>query len=184
MAEPLHPLVVHFPIALLFAGAIIGIVAVFLRRRDLHIVTLWFLIPGWLGAAVASATGDDLGEKLRQVPGMRAAIHAHELYAYATMALFAVAIVWLLAQVRFAPGLASKLSVVYVLVLVLGLGSLFLTGKYGGDMVWGSGAPAHGQIVPLNGNGSAVPGSQFRGGRRRTPNNPPTVNTTPTATEF
>ena len=55
--ESLHPLVVHFPIALLFSALGLDGLALALKRPHLHRVALWNLCLGTLGAAAAVLTG-------------------------------------------------------------------------------------------------------------------------------
>jgi len=55
--ESLHPLVVHFPIALLLTAVALDTLALVLRRPSLHRVALWNLCLGTAGAAVAVLTG-------------------------------------------------------------------------------------------------------------------------------
>ncbi len=55
--ESLHPLIVHFPIALLLTALCLDIVALAFKRPGLHRVALWNLSLGTLGAATAVGTG-------------------------------------------------------------------------------------------------------------------------------
>lgn len=55
--ESVHPLAVHFPIALLMAALFLDGVALVFKRPGLHRVALWNLGLGTLGAAVAVLTG-------------------------------------------------------------------------------------------------------------------------------
>ena len=55
--ESLHPLVVHFPIALLLTALGLDLLALIARRPSLHRVALWNLVLGTLGAGVAVLTG-------------------------------------------------------------------------------------------------------------------------------
>ena len=55
--ESVHPLVVHFPIALLLSAVALDLVALGLRRPALHRVALWNLTLGTVGAGAAVATG-------------------------------------------------------------------------------------------------------------------------------
>ncbi len=55
--ESLHPLVVHFPIALLLTALLLDGMALGLTRPALHRVALWNLTLGTLGASVAVLTG-------------------------------------------------------------------------------------------------------------------------------
>ena len=55
--ESLHPLIVHFPIALLLTALLVDGLALILKRPTLHRVALWNLSLGTLGAGVAVLTG-------------------------------------------------------------------------------------------------------------------------------
>ena len=55
--DSIHPLVVHFPIALLWSGVGLDGAALLLRRPHLHRVALWNLALGTLGAAAAVLSG-------------------------------------------------------------------------------------------------------------------------------
>lgn len=55
--ESLHPLIVHFPIALLLSALTLDGLALVLKRPSLHQVALWNLCLGTLGAAAAVLTG-------------------------------------------------------------------------------------------------------------------------------
>ena len=55
--ESVHPLVVHFPIALLLTALGLDVAALLSKRPGLHRVALWNLSLGTVGAAVAVLTG-------------------------------------------------------------------------------------------------------------------------------
>ena len=55
--ESLHPLIVHFPIALLLTALLLDLLALAMKRPALHRVALWNLSLGTLGAAAAVFTG-------------------------------------------------------------------------------------------------------------------------------
>ena len=55
--ESVHPLVVHFPIALVLSAFLVDVLALILKRPHLHRVALWNLCLGTAGAAAAVWTG-------------------------------------------------------------------------------------------------------------------------------
>lgn len=55
--QSLHPLIVHFPIALLLTALVLDALAWLLKREDLRRVALWNLTLGTAGAAAAVASG-------------------------------------------------------------------------------------------------------------------------------
>ena len=55
--QSVHPLVVHFPIALILSAFLVDALALVLKRPHLHRVALWNLCLGTLGASAAVWTG-------------------------------------------------------------------------------------------------------------------------------
>jgi len=57
--EPIHPMFVHFPIALLLTATLISFLAVLFKkkREELKIVLFWLLILGAISALAAMSTG-------------------------------------------------------------------------------------------------------------------------------
>lgn len=58
LPDPLHPAVVHFPVALLLLGAAVAVLAVFVRRWHLPLFAAIALSLGALGAVAATVTGE------------------------------------------------------------------------------------------------------------------------------
>ncbi|WP_273849888.1 DUF2231 domain-containing protein [Guptibacillus spartinae] len=134
LSSPLHPLLVHFPIALLF----IGVVAQFLTfwKEDYFEKIALFLLPtGFVFAVISYVTGDSAEGYAfdhwgRQVEYL---IHTHETYALITLVVFgAITALKLL-------NLIIPLKWIKPLVLILclsGIITLSLTGHYGGKIVY------------------------------------------------
>ena len=75
--EPLHPAVVHFPIALLIVGAGLSLLAVIFRRWALP--TALILVLGAAGAIVAVQTGEREEHRLPKATGeVHEAFENHE----------------------------------------------------------------------------------------------------------
>ena len=62
LPDPLHPAIVHFPIALLLLGAPLAIVSVFVRNWHLPVLAALVLALGATGAVVATVTGGKAAE--------------------------------------------------------------------------------------------------------------------------
>lgn len=75
--DPLHPAVVHFPIALLLVGAGMSLLSVVFRRWALPTALILFL--GALGAVVAVQTGEHEEHRLPKMSGeLHEAFENHE----------------------------------------------------------------------------------------------------------
>lgn len=169
----LHPIVVHFPIALLTISVLMDVLAALMRRWNLADVATWLLGFGVVGAFVAGVTGN-FSEHTAHTYLAGGIINQHTHFALATgvvfAGLFAVRIVALAPRLMLglrgiAPALANRvdkplraaipfvyaappsrlLISIYLVASVGGLVLLTLTGYYGGLMVYhyGVGTPAH-----------------------------------------
>ena len=162
----IHPIIVHFPVALLSLYVIFECV----RFRRLMISREWFFIKatllfaGGLGALTALVTGD-FGRQL--YPDARAIISAHETFAHWTVVIFGIlALIYLVKVIDMLFGdrlRASKYQKIwnsivafdtplhrgYVIVslALLGFGVLLTTGALGGSIVYGASSDPFTQIV-------------------------------------
>ena len=143
LPDPLHPAVVHFPIALLTIGAPLAVAAVFLRRWHLPWLAAIVLVMGAAGAMVAVGTGNQEEE---MVEGGSAALEQvldkHEELGELTRNIAVVAAVLAVAaafssRVRVA---GRGLSVLAALAAVAAAYCVAETGHYGGQLVYRHGA--------------------------------------------
>lgn len=85
----LHPLVVHFPIALLLVvPLVIGIGLGDRSGRNVPGVALLLLVLGTAGAWLAAATGESAGQLAERLPGVAGILERHEELAEITRTLF------------------------------------------------------------------------------------------------
>lgn len=143
--EGLHPLVVHFPIALLLVAPVVLAVGIVMRERGRHWLIAAFLLTalGTIAAWVAISTGEAAGALAERTPEINAALERHESLAELVRTLYTI-ITLLFAVVLFGPGLPglrvaaglTKLALV-VLLAFLGVGALAVvhTGHEGGRLV-------------------------------------------------
>jgi uncharacterized membrane protein len=141
----LHPAIVHFPIALLATAPLLFLLGALwpAQRRGIHAVALLLLVLGLLGGLLALATGDAAENLAHRTPELRVALHAHELSAQWTMAIFGLlTVTWLLhlglsrfLHREFPPRLARTCFILWLAVSALGLAALLRTGHLGGHMV-------------------------------------------------
>ncbi len=137
MTHPLHPVIVHFPIALLATAIFLEVIELFLKRDALREAATWLLGLGFLGGLVATVTGILAEEAAEEMGVPESAIETHELLAFATLAVFAVliAIRWLQRKRRIPEFPGIVLAIGLVGVILIGL-----TGYFGGDLVYRYGA--------------------------------------------
>jgi uncharacterized membrane protein len=131
----LHPMIVHFPIALLIVGFLSDIVGL-LTKRDFFTQTGFYLFTlGAVGVIAAFVTGDQAGDGIIEEGALKQALEIHE--EAATLAIWVTSIA---AVFRIALFLLKKYSGVLKMVsLALGLLAVMAiarTGYYGGELVY------------------------------------------------
>ena len=138
----LHPLVVHFPIALFLVGFVIDALSWLLKNETLKRAGLIMVLLGALTAIPAVVTGlaieETIEAQIEALSGAEAALEAHEELAIpTTVVLLGAALLRLGLVVR--PRLRALLAL-YLAVGAVGLGMLAVTGYRGGELVYRYGA--------------------------------------------
>ncbi|MEO7074632.1 MAG: DUF2231 domain-containing protein, partial [Ktedonobacterales bacterium] len=77
----LHPIIVHFPIALLFTSVALDVLALFLRRVGLVATASWCLLLGVIGALAAGISGGISSRALAESPAVAALVETHQRVA-------------------------------------------------------------------------------------------------------
>ena len=143
LPDPLHPLIVHFPIALVVLLPLFALGALWLIRRGGAPRKIWALpvavaallaVSSW----VAVETGEQQEDRVEQVVG-DAPMHAHKEAAETFLLLSGALLV--LAAVGLAPGKfggAVRIAATVGAVALIGAG--VQVGKSGGDLVYRHGA--------------------------------------------
>ena len=147
--EPLHPAVVHFPIALLLVGAGLSLLAVIFRRWALP--TALILVLGAAGALVAVETGEREEHRLPKTTGVvHEAFENHEhagkrarnfSFVAATLAVLSV----LAARWRMVARILAGATAVVALMTAWHVAQ---AGHYGGALVYEHGLGV-GKSAPL-----------------------------------
>jgi uncharacterized membrane protein len=147
-----HPLVVHFPIALLFAAPLFVVAGLLLRDRGRPYLlsALALLVLGTAGAFVAVSTGEAGEDAAEAVPAASATLERHEELAEQARNAFA-ALTALYAVVLFGPALFKRTpgravtTVALSAFLALDVAALALLANaahYGGQLVHAQGVRA------------------------------------------
>ena len=131
----LHPLVVHFPVALLLLAAAIEFIRVFRDDARLGRLTIFLVGIGAAGAVVAAATGWVFAHESHPEQSMRATLTWHRWLGLATAALSVLA--WVTAR-RWADGPRRGTRWINRAIGWLAAGLLIITGHLGALLVWGS----------------------------------------------
>jgi uncharacterized membrane protein len=136
--HPIHPMVVHFPIALLSTSVLTDALAMGRwRHQELRVTSLSMLLIGLAGAIVAVITGS-LAEHAAERSGVpEQVLELHEALGFSSLWVFAGLLGLRIAEargwVRQRPLLSLALGLVAVIVL-------FAASYYGGSLVYEFGA--------------------------------------------
>ena len=144
--QNLHPLIVHFPLALLPSAAVVYLAAWWARRERWAWIGLVLLGLGAVSAAVAVATGLYAEGGVMVARSVRAnLLEPHEQFMLATLALGAVAAVWAL----LARPMPRRGRTLFLLLLLVMLAGMIKGADYGGRMVYdyNAGGNACGQPI-------------------------------------
>jgi len=139
----IHPLVVHFPIALVPAAAF-ALVGWFVRDRvQWLVVALWLQVAGVAGAAAAVWSGEALEESVEGEPMVEILGSFHEELgewalrsALAVLAAVVISLVWHRRAVNH-PGVPAPWRAFVAALGMVAAALVLWTGHVGGTMVWG-----------------------------------------------
>lgn len=135
--HPIHPMLVHFPIALLSVSVFLDVVAQRWRREECRIASLYTLILGLAGALAAVASGAMAEEVVEQSGVPELVLELHESLGFATFWIFAG-----LLGLRVAMWLewVRKRPLVSVMLGLIGVAVLLVASYVGGSLVYEYGA--------------------------------------------
>jgi uncharacterized membrane protein len=133
-ATHLHAMVIHFPIALLLAGFLTEIIALFSKKEFFRQVSMYLLVLGSLGAVTAYISGSFAGEGIEEGP-LKIPMELHEQSALITLwlaiitALFRAILLFMEYDRRWTKW-------VFILLFAALAGSVTRTGYLGGQLVY------------------------------------------------
>ncbi|MGD2064342.1 MAG: DUF2231 domain-containing protein [Nitrospirota bacterium] len=135
----IHPIVVHFPIALLLVGFLLDGVFLILGRRQWADVTFILVVLGIAGAFAAGFTGEVAEHAIEPLAETtKAALDSHHEYA-GLVNFFGTGMLALRLMVRLRP--AKRLFLAAYLAIGLGTCALLgVTARRGGALVYDHGA--------------------------------------------
>lgn len=131
----LHPMIVHFPIALLIVGFLSDLIGILTKREFFTQAGFYLLILGAAGVIAAFISGDQAGSGISEEGVLKQALETHEGAASLTIWIVSIAAVFRLALVLLKKfkGVLKMLSLALFLFAVLSIGR---TGFYGGELVY------------------------------------------------
>ena len=140
----LHPLIVHFPIALLFVAPLFIVLGIIIQKslRDFYICALILMLLGTAGVFLAVATGNFAAKTVPSDPAITTTLEAHVRFAEQSQLNFSVLVILFLIYIlssNFTQKRFGKLDRVagclFLIIYVFNLALIFNTAHYGGTLV-------------------------------------------------
>jgi uncharacterized membrane protein len=135
--HPIHPMVVHFPIALLMVSVLFDMMATRWRHQSFQDAAFYTLLVGLVGAAVAVITGAIAEESAENRGIPESVLEIHEGLGYATF-IFFIGLLALRLLMRWK--LIKDIPALYLTMGFIGVVILTVTGYVGGSLVYDFGA--------------------------------------------
>jgi uncharacterized membrane protein len=132
---PIHPILVHFPIALFTLGALLLVLSYWkpaLFRKSAEIVLAFGFVSG-IVAYLSGDNGEEYARKAKLAGFNHAAVDKHETVAMLSMITFGALLATFVAK-KFLP--SKYWAILEVAFAGLGVALIILTGHYGGQMVY------------------------------------------------
>jgi uncharacterized membrane protein len=142
-----HPLLVHFPIALLTAFLVVELLVVIFKREDLENVASWMLYLGTLGAMATVAAGWLAAQSIPHGSAVHDVMETHETLGFSVLALAVALSLWrlLAGSPVSVMGRALHLFLAFVMIGLLTAGA-----DLGGLMVYKYGVAVKAVPQPEN----------------------------------
>ncbi len=133
--QHIHPMIVHFPIALLIVGLLADAAGLFSKKEFFSKAGFYLLILGTIGVIAAYFSGNLAGDGVTEAGPLKQALETHEDAAGLSIWLMSAAALVRIAFVAVKKYSGSLKWVAFALFLI-GVLSIARTGYYGGELVY------------------------------------------------
>ena len=133
LGRPLHPMVVHFPIALYLLGVLLTIGYLWRGTPDYERFAYWCFVLAWIGVAVAALAGLVDQGKLDPNDPRRGSINNHITAGVALLILNGLVVYY---RFRWPDVLTGPRRWGYLGLMAAGVVALVVVGWLGGELVY------------------------------------------------
>ncbi len=144
--HPIHPIVVHFPIALLCASVAFDALALRWPTGGLRETSLYTLLAGVMAAGVAVVTGGMEEDLAKRAGAPESVLDLHESLGQVTLVIF-VALLGLRLAMQL--GWLKEIRALSLGLGAIGIVILSLAGYWGGDLVYTYGIGVKAVMPPV-----------------------------------
>jgi uncharacterized membrane protein len=144
--HPIHPIVVHFPIALLCASVAFDALASRWPTGGLREASLYTLLAGVMAAGLAVVTGGMEEDLAKRAGAPESVLELHESLGQVTLVIF-VALLGLRLAMQW--GWLKEIRSLTLGLGAIGIAILALTGYWGGELVYTYGIGVKAVMAPV-----------------------------------
>jgi uncharacterized membrane protein len=128
-----HPLIIHFPLALLSVSLLFDVVGAFMRKDEITRVAWWCQISGSLGllATVVSGLQAESTVSIPQEAGQ--VLQTHKELAFLSVTIFSILLFW---RISTKSRITQRLRLLFWSLYVGGVLIMWIGAWYGGEMVY------------------------------------------------
>jgi uncharacterized membrane protein len=129
----IHPLLVHFPIALLTMSFVFDAIGLATKRLDFVRTGWWTLAGGTIGLLATVMSGLLAEQSVEIGPAAQGDFETHQQIAFFVAGLYALLFLWRVANRTQLP---SKREWLFVLGSLIGVVAIWIGAWYGGELVF------------------------------------------------
>ncbi|MCU0570698.1 MAG: DUF2231 domain-containing protein [Oculatellaceae cyanobacterium Prado106] len=134
--QNIHPLFVHFPIALLSVGLLFDALGYFLKKESLAHAGWWCFSLGVISAVVTVFTGMQAEDTISLSPAAEAVLETHEQFQIYSTAVLVGLLIWR----SFRKGGLPRWGGIYWVVSAIAVSTILYGSHFGGRLVYEYGA--------------------------------------------
>lgn len=130
--QNIHPVFVHFPLALLSIGILFDVLGYFLKKLSLSNAGWWCFVVGVIAAIVTVFTGLQAEESVSLSQAANEVLEQHEHFQiYSTVVLTGL-LIWRGVK----RGVLPNPPIVYLIITAIAVGAILFGSHYGGQLVY------------------------------------------------
>ena len=154
--QNIHPVFVHFPLALLAAGILFDVLGYVLKKPSLSNAGWWCFALGVIAAIITVLTGLQAEETVSLSQEAHEVLESHEHFQiYSTVVLTGL-LIWR----SIKRGVLPNPSVVYLVITAIAVGAILYGSHYGGQLVYQYGVGTSVQPAATKGQPGSEEGEQ------------------------
>ncbi|BAY65660.1 hypothetical protein NIES22_57670 [Calothrix brevissima NIES-22] len=130
--QNVHPMFVHFPLALLSVGLLFDILGYLLKKSSLSSAGWWCFSLGVLSAIVTVFTGMQAEHTVKVSGEAHEILEKHEHFQITSTVVFVVLWIWRSITREGIP----KFAIIYLVITAIAVGAIIYGSHYGGELVY------------------------------------------------